>query len=136
MNKNDPVRARSNLLLYRESVYLVCGISRTQVRLGGGVLGVCEWLAHPVPGWRVLEPFFCAFAKVHAPFAGAGNGNGQAGGGSDAGYSQPCRKSVDRRLLPRRLCPRALIGPSRGYCRRDGDGGGGWVITDMQRYSV
>jgi len=31
---------------------------------------------------------------------------------------------------------RALIGPSRGYCRRDGDGGGGWVITDMQRYSV
>ena len=80
MNKNDPVRARSNLLLYRESVYLVCGISRTQVRLGGGVLGVCEWLAHPVPGWRVLEPFFLllSLAKVHVPFAGAGTETGSS----------------------------------------------------------
>ena len=78
---------------------LVCGIISRSSRLWGAVafrLYVSGWLVS-VPDWRVLEPFFsCALAKVHVPIAGAGTETGSMG---LSRHSQPCRKSVDRRVL-------------------------------------
>lgn len=84
----------------------------------------------------MLEPFFLllSLAKVHVPFAGAGTETGSSQQGVIP--TQPAIPEVSwssgaaQQPRPGACALRVLIGPSRGYCRRGGDGGGGWAITD------